>query len=543
MKLLARHAKLRKFIALIFVIGIFGGGIGALIYFIDFPVRRVTITIDFGSPTSKTVQPVWNTINIWDVSFLRGDFGEFIADRYFEKNFYVDHLNIMTASGGRSTLSNEYYHKNPDGSATYNFTALMLALDWVIAANKTATIVIGNTPLQMCDDDPIDFGVFDANIGVPNNYTNYFWYIANLTHAVVIHTGIEIDRFEWRIMTEPDNHEWLRNEINDYFPIYITSFRAIRAMLPNATIEMGNFAKTDVEEALIPFLQKLVAEAPDTLPDIIGYSGYGRGQFKTNPREIGESGRLWYEAWRKVVGTRPVRVMIEEGQILSDEEGIRLWNGDGTEFGAAWNAGVFHECIMNDIDRYAQWGFHAGEVRGPSANVVEMYMKIQNQQIVHTSVDYDWWVKNRQQRLNAFATVTEDAINGSIMLYFSDPDHYSRQKYRVQIECINVPKGWNWNSPGLFLVDRTHSNFFWDQFAVFGQYKRGYYAGPTSVWDLNVGITLHETGHEAEWWSWSWEHRNDYQLEAVPSPNWIQTGTGYTLTLDVDANSVRLWQF
>ena len=117
---------------------------------VDIPVNEVTIVIDFNDlDQGQEVDPVWNTLNIWDVSHLNGSFANYNSTTYPERYFFVDHLNIMTATGGRSTGSNEYYSEDANGNPVYDFTPLLKAVSWIIEADLISTIVVGNVPIAI----------------------------------------------------------------------------------------------------------------------------------------------------------------------------------------------------------------------------------------------------------------------------------------------------------------------------------------------------------------------------------------------------------
>jgi hypothetical protein len=535
------RSKKKKIAGILLLLAILGSG-SALLFWVEYPIEEVIIEVDFGQVEPFTIKPVWNTLNIWDISFLNGSNSEYNITRFKSRNFFCDHVILLTATGGRSSGTNEMYNEDSFGNPVYNFNALLMALDWVVAVNITATIVIGNTPLKMCTDNPIDYGAFDANIGVPSNYTKYYDYIANLTQAVKNHLGIEISRFDWRIMTEPDNHDWLRNKLDDYFLIYLNSVRAIKSVLPNATISLGNMVKEAPKESVVPFLKKLQNEAPDTLPNQVSYSGYAGGQFDHDERSIGKSGKEWNEALKKDLNLPNLKVNIDEGQILSDFEGIRLWNGDGTEFGAAWNAGVFHQCIINNIGRYTQWDFYMGETSSPSLNVIRMYERIEGETMVKTNVIYPWYARYSQTRLNAFATLSQATGKLHLMIYFTDENHFSNKTMKVNVQLKNVAQNVSMSNPLMFVVNRTYSNGFWHQYELFGHIERGYWEGKTSKWDLNVGVTLNGTGYRDAFYLWTWEHRDDFKLQTATSPQFIEKEGVYQTQMVFPANSVHLWE-
>ncbi len=532
----------KKIVGMVLLLAILGSG-GTLLFWVEYPIGEVIIEVDYAQLQPFTIKPVWNTLNIWDIAFFNGSNSEYNITRFKTRHFYCDHVILLTATGGRSSGTNEMFNEDANGNPLYNFTNLLIALDWVVAANITATIVIGNTPLKMCADNPIDYGAFDANIGVPSNYTKYYDYIANLTQAVKVHLGVQISRFDWRIMTEPDNHEWLRNELEDYFLIYLNSFRAIKSVLSNATISLGNMAKPDTKVSLIPFLKRLQKEAPDTLPNYVSYSGYGGGQFDHDERIIGKSGKSWNDALKKELNLPNIMVNIDEGQILTDFEGIRLWNGDGTEFGAAWNAGVFHQCIINNIGRYTQWDFYMGETSSPSLNVIRIYEKIEGETMVKTDIKYPWYARYSQTRLNAFGTISPTTGKLHLMIYFADENHFSNKTMKVSVQMKNAPRNVSVSDLLMFVVNRTHSNGFWQQYELFGHVERGYWEGKTSKWDLNVGVTLNGTGYQDAFYLWAWEHRDDFKLQTATSPQWVEKDGSYQMQMVFPANSVHLWEF
>jgi hypothetical protein len=532
----------KKIISSLFILCLFSGASYGL-WVVEWPINQITITIDYAQVIpSQRITPVWNTLNIWDVSMINGSNEWFNASNYWKKYPFVDHLIIMTATGGRSQLTNEYYSEDVNGNPIYNFQQLLLALNWIIQANLTATIVIGNVPSKMTNGT-INYGAFDANIGMPMNLTKYYDYIANLTLAVLNHVSGNLSRFDWRVMTEPDNRDWIATpELDNYFKIWTASFRAIRSVLPNASIELGNMCREKPEDSLIPFLTRLKAEASDTIPTSVGYSCYGGGQVGRDYREIGISGKNWHEALEEL-NLSNLTVKIEEGQILSDDAGY-LWNGDGTEFGAAWNAGVFHECLQNNISRYTQWDFYSGEVRSPSLNVIEMFEKIEGEKLVQCTVEYPFYAKYSQIKLNAIATINSITNKGHLMIYFADQDHFATTKYPIKLTIRNAPTAMNFTSPTLYLVDHTHSNYFWDLEAAFPNTPQGNVSGRmNSRWDMNGATRYSGTTNLNGYYIWSWEHRNDYQLENVTSPVFQTDVNGYLLNMDIHANSVRLWEF
>ncbi|MHA1733973.1 MAG: GH39 family glycosyl hydrolase [Promethearchaeota archaeon] len=540
--------KLTRGIKLAIVLALAGAasGVTAGIVLYPFEVGNVTARADCSGGPGFVVTPVWDTLNVWDVSFFNTT-----SPADFRANYpYVDRLVLMTATGGRSTGSNEYYHEDASGHPHYDFSPLVDAIEWLGVAGVAPVIVVGNVPLDLAripaGTDP-DYGAFDALTHPPRDWGKYYDYILALATNLTETFGLEnASKWEWRVMTEPDNEDWWTGTWEEYFWLYVNTTRAIRSAIPGARVGVGNFMSAGDTSRLVAFVRDLREEAPNAPPNATGYSCYGRGQVGPYPGEVGGVAANWESVLDGQLAGLGLDHVIEEGQILHDEDGHRLWSGDGTELGAAWQAGVLHECIEHGVSRYVQWSFRADSLPAPSLFVHEMYEKVEGDAVVPLSFDYPAYIKPEQRHVDGFAALDEVGGTVSVLLYSHTPERASTRSTRVKVVLDGLPVDIP-NPAGYthYRVDANHSNFFTDWLEYSADLERVPLneAGGGSRYDLCVSCALSEEDRP-KWYQWQWERRNAYSLEQV---DWdlgcVADGSHLEFTVDMEANSVSLVQF
>lgn len=541
----------RKFFSLFSILLIFipciGGGI--LIYISHLPLDNVKVTIDFADfYTSSTypytdneqeVIPVYNTLNIWDIDWFMNPINSPLE--YKTKYYWVNQLVIMTATGGRNTFSNEYMNITESKTIEYNFTKLEKMIDWLKAANINPIFVIGNTPHNLTDDLlNIDYGAFGANTAEPNNYTMYYNYIQTLVEHVIDYGGSDfINNWTWRIYTEPDNRDWLKDTLDAYFRIYNASAQAIRSILPNAKLELGNMMDKKLDNRFIEFINKLHNEVPEIFPNIIGWSLYG---FIDDDLFMKE-GFKDIETWKQYIfnlGYTDVEFVIEEGQILADENGKRLWSGDSTELGGAFTANAYKTCIVNNISRYTTWEFYSSEIRTPKLNVLDMFRLITGERLVKIQITYGFLTLNYKKTIDGLASISNNGEKCHVLLYNLINNREYRHNVTIQIEINNLPQ--TYHEMTHYIVNKYYSNFHvdWD---VFSQ-DYTFYSNPVyndgSRYDVAIGSLL-QGEEQLNYYLWSWDHRNDYQLYSSTKP--FNQELNQRFEIELDSNEVRLIEF
>ncbi|MHA1870324.1 MAG: GH39 family glycosyl hydrolase [Promethearchaeota archaeon] len=519
----------KKQIIIIFsILGFIGGGIYS--YYELAPLNYVSINVDLnkdyinydtGSPL--TVNPVYDTLNIWDISWFNQSTNDPIA--YKSKYYFIDKLVVMTATGGRDTGSNEYMTINENGSISYNFSALDIMVDWLKNASITPVFVIGNTPHALTPDpDNIDYGAFGADTAEPNNYTLYSYYICNLTSHLLNYAGHDfISNWTWRIYTEPDNDDWLNGTLDTYFRIYTTTARAIRSVLPDAKLELGNMMDKDFDERHKNFIDKLANEAKDVFPNVIGWSVYGKIRKDLFMKEAFDLIQQWQNYISKL-GFKNIEYVIEEGQILVDEDKRRLWLGDSTELGAAFTANAFTQCLYHNLSRYTTWDFYSCEIRTPKLNLIDMFRKMQNEEIKSISFTYPKLIKNTRHTINGLAARTSDSDNSNgtykkshVLLYNLVNNRNYNHSVKINLKIKHLDP--QYSHLKMYFIDKNWSNFHrdWDPYAFKNNFTYcvvpGY--GMGSPFDVALGMTLCEEFRN-DYYLWSWNHHlTDYQLETI----------------------------
>lgn len=534
-------------IMLIVLIAVGGSGGGFYLYLNHRPVNTVDITVNFddcfvsdeydGNGAPRKMLPVYNTLNIWDIDWFTNPSNN--PTDYANKYYWVDQLVVMTATGGRDTYSNEYLNVTESGVPTYNFTKLETMIDWLQVADIDPVFVIGNTPHNLTDDpDNVDYGAFGANTASPNNFTMYRNYIRALAQHVLNYGGSDfLANWTWRIYTEPDNDDWLENSLDAYFQIYNTSACAIRSVLPDAKIALGNMMDKKMDDRFRSFLNRLDTEIPDVFPDQIGWSVYGFVTDDLFLRKAFSDIQDWKDYLHKL-GYDNIEFVIEEGQILTDDDGKRLWSGDSTEIGAAFTANAFKECIVSNISRYTTWQFYSGELRTPKLNVIDMFMNMTGESLVSLNVGYDWLTLGSKRTIDGLASISDQGDCAHILLYNLIHDRDYRHNVSVTLSTSGKPE--SLVDIRAYVVDRTRSNFhvdwdvYSDGFTYYGteQYNDG------SRYDVALWNVLR--GDERDDFSlWSWNHRNDYRLEETHD---FSESEGQIM-FNMDSNSVFLIEF
>jgi xylan 1,4-beta-xylosidase len=485
------------------------------------------VEVDAAKLTQQVVWPVWTRVNVWDLEYAPAS----------PPAPFIREVILMTATGGRESC--EMFSYGEDGRPRYDFAKIDSALDKVLLAGLMPTIVIGNTPEAM-SDSPGEKGAFDANVGAPVDHDVYSGYIEALFEHLVGRYGLErVQSWGYRLMTEPDNTDWWRHGRLEYQKLYDYTLAAARSAAPGLVIDPGNLMIPVGRETWFPHLSRWIstgqnALVPGALPRSIsqlGLSCYARGQMGMDPRELGE---IVQEIRGQIEGLDDVAISVDEGMILFDEDGRRLWLGDGTELGAAWNAALIKVCLDNDVKRFVQWGFQTDGVNSPSCNVLCMFETILGQTLLKTKV----------RRSNLPSGSYLDALscmdgegNVRMILFHYAPDRYLTFDAEVKLSVDGM-------APGLYQVrhwrvDRDHSNFFSQWLADSEDIIRlDVGSGSGSKWDLAATNVLGKEGWEL------WNSRKEAYLEMddleMIDGRQVQLEGDFVMDIVLPANSVSL---
>ncbi len=489
------------------------------------PIRVHVLADD---PVGGSVPPVWTRLNIWDLSMAPTE----------QPAPFIREVILMTATGGRVT--SEMFNTTPDGAASHDFTKLDTALDRVLQAGLHPTIVLGNTP-EALSDSPVDKGAFDANVGAPTDYDLYYEYIRSLFSHVCDRYGREtVESWNFRLMTEPDNTDWWNSGLPEYQRLYDFTVAAARSEAPGVVIDLGNLMTPVGEGAWSSklaewFATDLSAPVENALPRRtrrLGFSCYSRGQIGMDPRELGEIANELETSLQQLGDALPT---VDEGMILHDEEGKRLWLGDGSELGAAWNAAIFKICIDHGIERYVQWGFQTDGVKSPSYNVAMMYERLLGGDQLKVRVGGGR--TSSDTYVDAIASMGKDGSVRIIAFHYR-PDRFPAPDEKIRIKVGGLPDGEyaveHWR------VDRDHSNFFtkWLEDSK-GLVRIDTGSGSGSIWDLAATSVLTRKGWEL-WHSKRPEYLEIDDLQRYEESSQVTVRGEFAKDIVLPPNSVSL---
>lgn len=491
------------------------------------PVVLLTVRAD--SEKGREIEPVWTRMNVWDLSMAPSE----------PPSPFIREVILMTATGGRDT--SEILHLGQESGLELDYSNLDQALDTVLSAGLHPTLVLGNTPEDL-SDSPGEKGAFDANIGAPVNYELYHEFIESLFSHLVNRYGREtVEDWNFRLMTEPDNTDWWKAGRTEYQKLYDYTLAAARSVAPGIVIDVGNLMTPTGRDAWTEHLSLWISGnsnplLPESVPRHIrrfGFSCYARGQMGMDPRDLGLMAEEIRDAAPEL-GDFPLSV--DEGMILKDEEGKRLWLGDGSELGAAWNAAIVKQCLEHDIERYVQWGFEVDGVKSPSYNVMLMLERMLGG--MEIEVRMGGMKPPSSSYLDAIA-VRDEKGDLRILVFHYRPDRTGLGTQRVKIELKGLEGRYTLRH---WRVDYNHSNYFttWlEDSKDVVRLDSG--SGSGSIWDLAVTNVLGKDGWVL------WNTRKDAYMEIddleMLEPEEEVSITGiFTKDIEMPPNSVSLFE-
>ena len=503
-------------------------------------ITSLTASVNFSSGSGKTISPVWNCMNIWDVTMVPADMTTFKA-----QHPTVDTLVLMTATGGRPDepwyhYSNDYVKRLPNGTLVYNFTNLNVAVDRTLNARLHLELVIGNVPHALANKTTFtraDYGAFDALTLPPKNYTEYRWYIGNLTAHCISRWGVaNVSSWKFRLMTEPDNRDWWTATIEEYIQLWMATFGPIKAAIPNATIVLGNMASNNNFAFATRVLQDVAAQNVSLLPDMVSFSYYHDLRHPPSPDDLSSLVSRWLVHLASLGINKKFTMAVEEGMILTDENGKRLWAGDGTELGAAWNTWMISSVIGLNFDHFVQWDMNFDGFLGPHGLVHLMAQRMVGSTLVNVSMNYSPLSMTATHLVGGFASKNASGGVYRALLYKYTPQRSWKQGTTLDVSIQGLPAG-TYNET-VFRIDGHENNWFttWLQNSTgVPRYPDG------SIYDLDIRTAFNNTAGYAAWGKWKLG-RSD-PLTPVPEPlNIITIGEDGSAIFHValDANCVVL---
>ena len=484
--------------------------------------KNLSFSVDFAAPTGKYVTPVWRALNIWDISQVPGE----LADVNAFKARYpaIDTIVLMTATGGRPswswyTLSNDYVYRHLNGTLWYNFTHLFAATDLIVAAGFKIVLVIGNVPHALANKTTFtvaDYGAFEALTLPPANYTEYAWYIGNMTAACVARYGLpEVSSWEFRLMTEPDNRDWWTATAGEYVSLWLSTFGPLKAQVPAARIVFGNQAWHDDLTFMETVLESVKAANASLLPDTVSFSYYHDLRSPETPGDLQQLVARWEAFLAGMQLGKPVDITCEEGMILVDEDGNRLWGGDGTEMGAAWDAWMLASVEGTSFRRFVQWSPQYDNWLGTRNYVHLAAERMAGTQLVSME-PRNTFLFSSFLRVGGFSAKNESAGVYRTMIYQYSPVRGKLQQPHVDLDITGLPAG-TYNVTE-YRIDPTRHNWFNEWLVA----STGLSPRPDcSRWDLSIGSAYDWSALVGPWTAFKATHVDPKRL--IPTSSSVVT--------------------
>ncbi len=505
--------------------------------------------------TKNKIEPMWDIINLWSPSFLVTDDGQ-PNTQLKDTHPYLKRVILMTATGGRPDYpQNDIYKTDEQGNVYYDYSNFDKYIQSAQYNDLAPIIVLGAIPYQLAPEN-YHIGVFGAITDPPTDYNKWYDFVDSLvSHCLHTFGEEEISKWQWRLYTEPDNADWWSGTKEEYYKFYDYTAAAALDAYPDVVIGPGNMLGEIEDNWGVDFLDHAFADTNyytgkiGSHIDFFTISAYENIGKDNPPLQPFESRMQTIEdKLRQYNAIDTVKTGFDEGQLLHDEDGKYLWLGDGTEYGAAWQAAYHIFGIRHGFSRIVQWGFRSDIVKAPKYNVLMMLEKMKGNTRVAMEMTTDTRpaIDKAWEAIDGIASVNNS--NDTLRVFIYNKNHYryfrtlSQEDPRMTtinisslpFETANV-KMTHW------AVDSTHSNFFnvWLSEAADSLYKPD-----GSRYDTYVGATFTQAGHV--FW---WYHRDAYleidDLEKLCDDKvYARNDDGsLTVTVPMRPNSVSLLEF
>lgn len=429
-------------------------------------VARVDVSM-----TGKPIEPVWDAINIWDISILLSLIRDGIDPDDFRRDRPgVDTLVLMTFTGGRNDRwlrANDFVFRHSNGSLMYDFTNFTTVLDWCVAGSFKLQVVLGNTPHALARANETSlYGTYEALTGPPANYTEYRWYMQNLTAVLVNRYGVDVaSSWEYRLYTEPDGagsdgtFGWWSGGRDEYVTLWIETFSIIKAALPGARLVLGNLMRHWDPSFAGHVLPRIQAINSSLLPDVVSFSYYNDLVSPPRPGALVEKFNSFTSYLEALSLGKDFDLSVEEGFIINDEHGHYV-HGDASELGAAWMAWMIQSChaARSRVVRFTHWGTNMDEYLLPSGYVQLMARRMAGGLVVPVQLDHGNPVLAPQFKfIDGLASARGESVF-NVLLYQFLPRRDVQRVATIDLVMDGIPDG-TYNV-SIFIVDSVNHNFF-----------------------------------------------------------------------------------
>ena len=406
--------------------------------------------------TVDTARKIGTIYNFWSISnYTRQDLFTNAAYRVQQKinHPFMRYVNCVRLLGGRHDGRNKWFKGlDENGNPIFDFVDMIAILQGILDAGYTPRIVLDNVPLEMSADVEMEkYG----NVHPPQDYALWELYVEKALQAMVDAFGYErVASWRFRVGTEPDLHpgHWIGTE-REYQHHYARTTAAVLRVIAQPDIGPGNILDTKLGKwglNLVDFI------ATNNLPmTFFSSSWYGRvGEkqqgFEYNARTI----RKKLEQYERL---KTIPFEVAEFAILNDEFNRRLWNGDNTEWGASWYAGIAEKVYRLNVGQVHQWATTVFGIVQPRSHVHTMLGKMMGGDRLDVSVTE----VNSSALSGAIAALRGDVI--FVLIYNHHPLREPKltENIRLNIYDSRMKQGEEWRL-NEWLVDRDHGVFIYD---------------------------------------------------------------------------------
>jgi xylan 1,4-beta-xylosidase len=409
------------------------------------PGSRV-ITVD----TSQKLDRIYNFWSI--VNYTRQDPFTNASFRASQKisHPFMRYVNCVRLLGGRHDGRNQWFKGvDAEGRPVFEFDGMVAILQGILDAGYQPRIVLDNVPLTMSGDVEMEkYG----NTYPPEDYALWELYVEKALQAMVDAFGIKrVSSWRFRVGTEPDLHpgHWIGTQ-EQYQHHYARTTAAVLRVIPNPDIGPGNILDTKLDKwglNLVDFIA--TNNLPMTFFSSSWYGRVGESQQGFEENVITIRNRLnRYERFHDI----PFEVA--EFAILNDEYNRRLWNGDVTEWGASWYAGIAEKVYRLNVAQVHQWATTTLGIFHPRTHIHTMLGKMSGGRRLSVCVSNT----NSVALAGAIAAEQEDSI--FVLLYnhrpLRTPQVSEEIHLRVLKNSMRSEERWKMNE---WLVDREHGVF------------------------------------------------------------------------------------
>ncbi|MBN1348449.1 T9SS type A sorting domain-containing protein [candidate division KSB1 bacterium] len=468
------------------------------------------------NPTQQfnEIKPIWDILNLWSPSLLVNVDGT-PNTWHRDTHPFVNRVILMTATGGRPDYPQvEILKKDSLGNLVYDFKNFDVYIAAALHNQFKPIIVLGAIPFVLAPEN-YHIGAFGSITDPPIDYVAWYDFVKTLiTHSVEKFGLNEVKSWQWRLYTEPDNRDWWSGTKEEYFKLYDYTAAAALEVVPGIILGPGNMLGEIEDNWGLDFIdhamtvENYYTGATGSYFKFFTISAYERcvkshpplKQFETRMQTIKDR-LLQYGALDTIA------IGFDEGQLITDENGVYLWLGDGTEYGASWQAAYHILGLREGFERIVHWGFTADGVKTPKYNVIEMLEKMKGDVRIQMQLTADnrSYFATFQQKIDGIASVAADGNTIRVLIYSHHKYRYphptiTEDPVAVQIDVNALPFKSKFVQVTHWGVDSTHSNFFNTWLDDSRDLPRVAYNGMGgSIYDAGVNSNFNQDGH-VFWW-------------------------------------------